>query len=148
MIRQLSLTVVSPEYWELYVQLFIDAFELDKGQQTPAYSVLAEIKARGVAYRTDNNYQIDKLQATVEQLSKLSAPTADQQQRLTKAKETLNQLYKPQVELFEELQRRLMAIPTAKQRQKASQFLGLPTTQKSQTPNPTTTRSHKNKKNW
>lgn len=137
--RQLGLTVVSPEYWELYVKLFIDAFELDKGQQTLAYSVLAEIKARGVANRMDNSKRIDKLQATVEQLSKLSAPTPNQQDTLAKAKATLNDLYKPQLELFEELQRRLMAIPTAQQRQNASQLLGVPSTQKSQMGKATTT---------
>jgi len=137
---QVQVTPVSPEFWELYVEMFCDAFQLDEGQKTFAYSILNDIKTIGVAYRTDHARQIEKLKAKTKELSDLLARSKEEQEQLDRTKAELDKVYKPLLDLFEDLQKRLMAIPTTEQHKKASQMLGARQTKKVQTTKPSTTK--------
>jgi len=139
--KELKIRPASPEFWELYVKLFIDAFQLDQGQQTLAYSILKDIKVEGVAYRTDHKRQFDKLEELVDRLSKIKNPSPAQQEQLKAARKQLSDLYKPMMEYFEELKVRLMDIPTAAQREAARQILGQPKSPQTQATKPAATKA-------
>lgn len=109
-------------FWEMYVKTFIEAFQLDKGQITLAYSVLNDIKTKANAYRQDHARAYVEVNKNIEQVS--SAATQPDKKKIEDYKKKLTELDKPLLDMFEELKKRLMDIPTDKQRKSAVELLG------------------------
>jgi hypothetical protein len=118
-----ELTPTSLGFWELYVKTFIDAFQLDKGQTTLAWSVLNDLKVKAQAYREDHQEEFNTLTQKVQQLTQAKAD-AKQAENLKSAQADLEKLNQPLMEMFDELKERLMAIPTDAQRKAAQETLG------------------------
>ncbi len=113
------------DFWEMYVKTFIEAFQLDQGQVTLAYSVLNDMKTRANAYRQDHAREFQEVQQAIERLSKANTTQPDKKRReeLAKYKKKLAKLNQPLLDMFEELKQRLMDIPTDVQRKSAQQLL-------------------------
>jgi hypothetical protein len=116
-------SAASYDYWELYVKTFIEAFDLDKGQQTMAYSVLGDMKPKAEGYRKDHASQYAEAQKSIDELRqcKLSEKVGGKNamEVLAERKKKLKDLDKPLLDMFEELKVRLMKIPTEQQRKRA-----------------------------
>jgi hypothetical protein len=108
----------SLSYWELYLKTFIEAYQLNQGQKTFAYSIFAEARTKAQAYRKDHNAEIEATQSAITsaKVATASAPTdkakLNQLKELQKKLDTLNQ---PLMAIFEEMQEKLMTIPTPEQ---------------------------------
>ncbi len=113
------------DFWEMYVKTFIEAFQLDQGQITLAYSVLNDMKARANAYRNDHAREFKEIRGNIERLSRSNTtqPTEARMKQLKEYKSKLEKLNKPLLDMFEELKQRLMDIPTESQRKKAQELL-------------------------
>ncbi|NLX05409.1 MAG: hypothetical protein GXY33_09715 [Phycisphaerae bacterium] len=114
----------STSYWELYVKMFVEAFQLDQGQRTMAYSVLSEIKTRAEAYRRDHQRQLTDAQQALAQLQRSTATKPIDKEQLQKLQQQVEQLNQPLLTMFDELCQRLLAIPTDQQRRVAAELLG------------------------
>ncbi len=116
-------STASYDYWELYVKTFIEAFDLDKGQQTMAYSVLGDMRAKADTYRKDHATEYAEAKKSIEELrqyrvsDKVKGKNA--MELLTERKKRLQDIDKPLLDMFEELKLRLMKIPTEQQRKHA-----------------------------
>ncbi|MCC7291151.1 MAG: hypothetical protein IT449_03700 [Phycisphaerales bacterium] len=95
--------------WTQHVEDFIKKYELDEAQKKSAYSILKELKDRALAHRDANKPEIDKLERRIA----LGTGTPEE---LKQVEEQLVKLYGPIDAMFEELQRRIEPIPTAKQK--------------------------------
>lgn len=95
--------------WTQHVEDFIKKYELDEAQKKSAYSILKELKERALAHRDANKPEIDKLERRIA----LGTGTPEE---LKQIEEQLVKLYGPIDAMFEELQRRIEPIPTAKQK--------------------------------
>jgi hypothetical protein len=117
----------SVDYWEVYVKAFIEAFDLDKGQQTMVWSVFGEIKTRGEAYKKSHEREYADITASsLDVLANFGTATKEKKEELRatirKGRERRKELDKPLCDMFEDLKRRLMAIPTKVQIQKAGEL--------------------------
>jgi len=118
----------SYDYWELYVKTFIEAFELDKGQQTMAYSILRDMKLKADTFRKDHAGEYAEAQKQINELS--NCKTSDKvdgrnvMEVLAERKKKLQDIDKPLLDMFEELKDRLMKVPTDAQRKKALELMG------------------------
>jgi len=92
--------------WALYVELFIEAYVLDDGQQSAARSILSELEARRDEYEQLHRQEFQAL-------SKIE----DEKDRATKPTE----LNAPIREMFDELKVRLDRIPRPAQRDAMAQ---------------------------
>jgi len=119
-----KVNITSADSWEEFVKLFIDAFQLDQGQITMAYSMLNDMRAKAKAYRDDHSGEFAEVTAMLEKLKQVPATQPDQQQELKKWQTKLDQLNKPLLDMYNELGTRLNAIPTEAQRKAAQQALG------------------------
>lgn len=122
-VQQEELTPTSLGFWELYVKTFIEAFQLEKGQVTLAWSVLNDLKVKAQAYRHDHEEEFMSLTQKIEQLTKAKADTK-RDENLKTTQEKLDKLNQPLMGMFDELKERLMAIPTEAQRKAAQETLG------------------------
>jgi hypothetical protein len=122
-VQEENLTPTSLGFWELYVKTFIDAFQLEKGQVTLAWSVLNDLKVKAQAYRHDHEEEFMDLTQKVEQLTQAKAD-AKRDENLKNTQEKLDKLNQPLMAMFDELKERLMAIPTQAQRKAAQETLG------------------------
>jgi hypothetical protein len=122
-VEEENLTPTSLGFWELYVKTFIDAFQLEKGQVTLAWSVLNDLKVKAQAYRHDHEEEFTDLTQKIEQLTKTKAD-AKRDESLKNTQEKLDKLNQPLMSMFDELKERLMAIPTEAQRKAAQETLG------------------------
>ena len=122
-VQEEELTPTSLGFWELYVKTFIEAFQLEKGQVTLAYSVLNDLKVKAQAYRHDHQDEFTNLTQKIQQLTQAKAD-AKRDENLKVTQEKLDTLNQPLMDLFEELKERLMAIPTEAQRKAAQDILG------------------------
>ena len=118
-----SVTRRYEDIWEYRVRSFIEAYNLDKGQQETARSILREMKDKAARYREKNK---DKLASIENQLKALSTSgakktPADIEQAVKQRKklqQSLAETYKPIREgMWQELLHRLERIPTDDQRQ-------------------------------
>jgi hypothetical protein len=98
--------------WEAYVQEFVKQYHLDESQKTTALSCLTELKDRAMSHRDLRRDDIAKLEERIGTHSGTDSELADLRIRLT-------ELYGPVDEMFQELKRRLEAIPTDAQRETA-----------------------------
>jgi hypothetical protein len=116
-------SVGSLDFWELYVKTFIDAFELDKGQRTMAYSVLGDMKLKAKSFREDHAREYAEAKKRINELRehKVSENVGGKNvlTLLAERKKQLQDIDKPLLEMFEELKLRLMKIPTEQQQKKA-----------------------------
>ncbi len=118
------LSQTSVKFWEQYVKMFIEAFQLDAGQIPMAYTILNDMKARAKAYRQDHSREFAEVKETVNRLTRTSTTQPDQDKELKKWKAKEQALEKPLLDMFDELKQRLMAIPTDEQRKAAQEALG------------------------
>jgi hypothetical protein len=117
----------SIDYWEVYVKAFIQAFELDQGQQTMAWSVFGELKPRAEGYKKDHEREYKDLHDRLERLQTQPCPKErTEQQKLAQmfrdGEKRRKELDAPVNALFEGLKQRLLAIPTKDQFQKAGEL--------------------------
>jgi len=114
----------SLSYWEEYVKLFIESYQLDAGQIPMAYAVLNDIKKQAKAYRPDHTREFAEVKDMIARLSRSSTTQPNQDKELKKWKDKELELEKPLLGMFDELAQRLMAIPTDEQRKAAQDMLG------------------------
>jgi len=118
------------DFWELYVKEFIRAFELDKAQETQAWSVLSEMKVRGEQYKRDHAREYSEILKQFQNLRTIrrtvttTNPAKEMKERRQVNQTRLDELNKPLLAMFEELKERLMKIPTELQRRRALEVLG------------------------
>ncbi len=124
-------------FWEQYVKLFIESFQLDSGQIPMAYTILNDMKTRAKAYRNDHGREMVEAREMVARLTKAGSTQPAKNKELQEWKKKQAKLDKPLLDMFDELKERLMAIPTDEQRKAAQEALSepkakdKPTTQKS-----------------
>jgi hypothetical protein len=111
------------KFWEEYVKMFIEAFQLDAGQIPMAYAVLNDVKKEATAYRQDHSREFAELKENLAKLTRTSSTQPDQDKELKKWKDKEQKLEKPLLNMFDELKSRLMAIPTDEQRKAAQETL-------------------------
>ncbi len=92
--------------WTRHVQDFCNTYQLDRTQRETAYSILRELQERARAHRDRHRDEIDRMERVI------AGPEPVEQQELM-AK--LQRLYGPVDDMFRELDRRLVAIPTSAQ---------------------------------
>jgi len=143
--REQKTELTSFDFWEDFVRKFIDAFQLDPGQRTFAYSILSDKKAEAQAYRRDRAAEFAEVLATIKRLSKKNTTKPAESQALKEAKNKLAELNQPLIDMFNELREKLIEIPTEEQRRAALRLLGeeepqqtQPTTKPSVEAQPTT----------
>jgi hypothetical protein len=117
----------SIDYWEVYVKAFILAFELDEGQQTMAWSVFGELKPKAEMYTKDHEREYKELHDRLETLQTQPVPKEKEEQhkvwlKFKECEKIRKELDKPLGEMFEDLKRRLTALPTKAQIQKAGEM--------------------------
>lgn len=101
--------------WEAYVQDVIGKYELDDAQRTSALSLLKEMKERATTYRDRNRERIERLERRVAELQERNARNEDTKADMETLSEQLLEVYGPIDTMFEELKRRVDAIPTREQ---------------------------------
>ncbi|NLX05125.1 MAG: hypothetical protein GXY33_08275 [Phycisphaerae bacterium] len=114
------------DFWDLYVRTFIEAFGLEKGQQTLAWSVLGEIKSRAESYKRDHVRQYAEARTYMGSLRDpaVAGKTGEERREaLEKGRRKLEELDEPLIRMFDELKTRLMRIPTTAQTRRANQVL-------------------------
>jgi hypothetical protein len=104
------------DQWERYVQQFIGQYKLDAAQQTSAWSIYADVKARADQWRASHADELAELEATVREAADAAA-RQDAQQQLDGRKQ-------PLAEMFAELQQRLENLLTNEQRACGSDSAG------------------------
>lgn len=97
--------------WDEYVAGFVRDYQLDEGQRTAALSCLAELRERAIAHRDRRRDEINDLERQIQRGTRSDAELEEIQKRLV-------DLYGPIDALFEELRRRLDAIPSRAQRER------------------------------
>lgn len=105
-------------FWELYLKTFIEAYQLNEGQKTFAYSVFAQARTKAEAYRKDHNAEIVATKSAIisAKVATASAPAdKEKAKKLTDLEKKLETLNKPLMDIFDELQAKLMEIPTPEQ---------------------------------
>jgi hypothetical protein len=122
---QEKMSPTSFDFWELYVKTFIDAFQLDQGQITLAYSVLNDLKTQAQAYRKDHESEIREIDRQIQELSRpTTQPDPKQNEELKSWQKKLAKANQPLFDMFETLKVKLMDIPTDAQRKAAQTILG------------------------
>jgi hypothetical protein len=99
------------DQWEQYVEQFIRRYGLDEAQQTAAWSVYADLKARADQWHASHADELNALEA------KANASEGDASQRQS-AKQHLSEAKQPLVDMFAELKSRLDNLLTSEQRSK------------------------------
>ncbi len=111
----------SEDAWEYRVRIFIQDYNLDKGQQQTAYSVLRQLREEAKRYRDAHKDEFTKLETSENEaihsppktnLEELKRSQDEARQRADRRKE----LQRPLAELFDRLKAKLDEIPTAEQR--------------------------------
>lgn len=104
-----------PDTWVMAVKIFIEAYQLDKSQQTMAWSVHADRKPQALAYLQDYWVELAEARAAVEQLSRAEATQPAERKTSEALRARLDQLEKPLREIFEQLMADLIMLPTEEQ---------------------------------
>jgi len=115
------------DFWEMYVKEFIQAFKLDKTQQTQVWSVLSEIKIQAEQYKKDHHREYSEIRAKFANFRAGGHATTNPAERFktlrSENQKRLDELNKPHLAMFDELKTRLMKIPTDFQRKQAAELL-------------------------
>lgn len=116
------------DQWELRVRYFIQAFNLDEGQQETAWSIHRELVDKAGRYREQNKERFERIEKEFAKLAQ-SQPQRDKEalrqahERRRELQRELAELDKPiQEEMFTELMTRLDKIPTADQRKHRDKY--------------------------
>lgn len=99
--------------WQAHVDEFAARYKLDEGQRDAAASVLVELSGRAVAHRDRNRAEIAKLENAIES-------NDGSEESIATIRQDVVRLYGPVDALFEELETRLRAIPSDKQKEAAT----------------------------
>lgn len=103
---------VELDSWEEFTKQFILKFALDEPQRLAALSCLEELRGRALEHRDRHRSEIARLESRIQR-------HAGSETELNDIKIELSKLYGPVDEMFQELKRRLEAIPSDAQREKA-----------------------------
>jgi hypothetical protein len=103
----------SLEWWDGYVEAFIQNYELDEGQANAAKSILKELRDRASAHEKTHAAERKAVDEKIR-----AARRAKDMGKLNAAMEEKRQANQYKVQLFEELKTRLDAIPRPAQKQK------------------------------
>jgi hypothetical protein len=114
----------SLSFWDKYVKMFIEAFQLDAGQQSMVYSVVNDLKTKAKAYREDHKAEFVEISRASKQFIKRGALKQDDEKKYAELQKKKEKLEKPISDMFDDLKQRLMAIPTDDQRKSAQEVLG------------------------
>lgn len=105
--------------WQAHVDEFAARYKLDEGQRDAAASVLVELSGRALAHRDRHRAEITRLESAIE--------TGDgSEEELARIREAVGKLYGPVDALFQELDARLQAIPSDKQKESAREKSRVP----------------------
>ena len=99
------------DFWETYVNRFIESYKLDADQTATARAILKDCRGRARSYEQTHKAEI------VEARKRFSdARQQGDQDRVNEIQKELVELNRPISDLFKELRERLDQIPTAQQR--------------------------------
>ena len=101
--------------WHLFFAEFCESHRLDRTQRTAAESILKEVLERAQAYRARRRAEIERLERMIARHD-----SADKEA----VAEQLDDLYGPIDDMFQELERRLEALPTPAQERLAHTTAG------------------------
>ncbi|UCG16843.1 MAG: hypothetical protein JSV19_02175 [Phycisphaerales bacterium] len=96
--------------WSRFVDEFCETYELDRMQRVTAHSILKEMQERAEAYRDRRRVEIEKLEHLINDQTPGNEDLVKRQ---------AEELYGPIDEMFQELRRRLEALPTPAQVRRA-----------------------------
>ncbi|HUW81950.1 MAG TPA: hypothetical protein VMZ31_04020 [Phycisphaerae bacterium] len=113
-LRDPGLPRVQEDYWQQYVERFIQNYKLDESQTQTAQSILSECKQRAKEYRQGRKEQFGKAN---KKYREALAVTPRNLESIREARREVSELNRPIKELFRELRDRLDGIPTAAQKQ-------------------------------
>ncbi len=102
--------------WDRFVRAFIEQYQLDDGQRATAESILAEMKARAGDHYRSRRLRIAAMEELIRH-PRLGTTEADIEAELI-------ELYGPIDEMFRQLERRLLLIPTQAQKRQAQAAAG------------------------
>jgi hypothetical protein len=102
---------VPPNRWQAYLRRFARTYDLDGAQMTAAQSILEEMEERSGSYEETHRREFETIEA------KFKVATGPTKEQLQAEQEHLRQ---PLVDMFDEYKKRLHALLTAEQRQRAS----------------------------
>jgi hypothetical protein len=125
-------------FWEQYVKLFIESFQLDSGQIPMAYTILNDMKTKAKAYRSDHSQEFVEVRENSARLTRVETTQPAKNKELQEWKKKQEKLEKPLLDMFDELKERLMAVPTDEQRKTAQEVLGGGESKEKETPKKTT----------
>lgn len=111
--EQPSYDPTSLDYWELYLKTFIEGYRLDQGQKTLAYSIFGQVRAKALAYKKDHRLEFRQIKDALKAKTAATSP-ADKDKRV-ELQTALAKLNQPLLDMFDEMTRKLMDIPTAEQ---------------------------------
>ncbi len=111
-------------FWDQYVKMFIEAFQLDAGQRTMVNSIVNDIKTKAKAYREDHKAEFAEIDKAVGVLRKSKVSEQEKTKTYAELQKKYGKLEKPLNDMFEDLKQRLMAVPTDDQRKSAQETLG------------------------
>jgi hypothetical protein len=114
----------SMSFWDQYVKMFIEAFQLDAGQCTMANSIVNDAKTKAKAYREDHKTEFAEIDKATKELRKSKASEKEKTKAYEELKKKYAKLEKPLNDMFDDLKVRLMAVTTEEQRKSAQETLG------------------------
>ena len=106
--------VVNPpreHFWKIYVDRYIERFNLNDAQKESAYGILADCRARATKYRESHQKEIDDATENMQEMARKKDTKG-----LAQSREELGVLNKPISDLFTELKTRLEKLPTEAQK--------------------------------
>jgi len=112
--RAPGLPRMQEDYWQQYVERFIQNYKLEESQTRPPRSTLSEGKQRAKEYRQGRKEQFEKAD---KKYREALAATPRNLDSIRQARREVSELNRPIKELFRELRDRLDGIPTAAQKQ-------------------------------
>jgi hypothetical protein len=111
-------------FWDQYVKMFIEAFQLDAGQRTMVSSIVNDIKTKAKAYRDDHKAEFAEIDKAITGLRKGNLSEKEKSKIYAELQKKYSKLEKPLGDMFDDLKQRLMAVPTDAQRKNAQETLG------------------------
>jgi hypothetical protein len=114
----------SLSFWDQYVKMFIEAFQLDAGQCTMVNSIVNDAKTKAKAYREEHKTEFSEISKATKELWKSRASEQEKNKTYAELKKKYAKLEKPLSDMFVDLKQRLMAVTTEDQRKSAQETLG------------------------
>ncbi len=101
------------ELWQLYVNQFIEVYQLTPEQRNAGYAILQDCRGRATGYRNGHKKEFDAVESQLKEASNTPTATA----RAIELREQQAELERPIQDIFSDLRQRLDQIPSKAQRE-------------------------------